>query len=195
MLPISTPAAALHLPLSPHDPQPRNNPRPQPQTIENVAILAALHRCFGGNDDELNQVYFEAAMKAVDLIRTTRTVRTGEVRRESKPRPIRRSQPERAVASPLPGSQGRLRAALATGPALPTRRPAAESRLFHFAMPSGMIPVEQPRRCSVGAVGTFKYSSFWKARTDRLECARGRIGLDPIPPPLSRFKDFDARPF
>ncbi len=50
-----------------------------------------MHQCFGGNDDELNHVYFEAAMKGVDLVRTTRIVRAEEVRRESKPTPIRRS--------------------------------------------------------------------------------------------------------
>jgi len=72
-------------------PSPRNNPNPQPQAIDNVGILDAMHRCFGGNDDELNQVYFEAAMKGVDLVRTTRIVRDDSVRRESRPTPIRRS--------------------------------------------------------------------------------------------------------
>ena len=72
-------------------PSPRNNPRPQPQTIENVGILEAMHRCFGGYDSELNQVYFEVAMKGVDLVRTSRIVRDDKIRRESKPTPIRRS--------------------------------------------------------------------------------------------------------
>jgi hypothetical protein len=72
-------------------PSPRNNPKPAPQKIENVGILEAMHKCFGGADGELNQVHFEAAMKGVDLVRTTRIVRDGTVRRESRPTPIRRS--------------------------------------------------------------------------------------------------------
>ena len=72
-------------------PSPRNNPKPPVQKIANVGILDAMHRCFGGDDSELNEVYFEAAMKGVDLVRTTRIVRDGKVRKESKPTPIRRS--------------------------------------------------------------------------------------------------------
>ncbi|MFV1543636.1 hypothetical protein VW041_01515 [Phaeobacter sp. JH204A] len=72
-------------------PSPRNNPTPTVNKITNVGILDAMHRCFGGRDDELNEVHFEAAMKDVDLVRTTRIVRDGKVRKESKPTPIRRS--------------------------------------------------------------------------------------------------------
>jgi len=72
-------------------PSPRNNPKPSVHKIADVGILDAMHRCFGGHDEELNEVSFEAAMKGVDLVRTTRIVRGGKVRKESKPTPIRRS--------------------------------------------------------------------------------------------------------
>jgi len=72
-------------------PSARNNPKPPAQKICNVGFLEAMHKCFGGYDSELNEVYFEANMKGVDLVRTTRIIRDGEVKRESKPTPIRRS--------------------------------------------------------------------------------------------------------
>lgn len=72
-------------------PSPRNNPIPRPQNINDVGILDAMHRCFGGDETELNKVHFEAAMNGVDLVRTTKIVRDSIVRRESKPTPIRRS--------------------------------------------------------------------------------------------------------
>ena len=72
-------------------PSPRNNPCPQPQSIGDVGMLEAMHRCFGGNEDELNQVCFKAAMNGVDLVRTTRIVRASKIRRESNPTPIRRA--------------------------------------------------------------------------------------------------------
>ena len=72
-------------------PSPRNNPKPVPQKIETVGILDAMNKCFGGYDSELNEVFFEAAMNGVDLVRTTRIVRDGTTRKESRPTPIRRS--------------------------------------------------------------------------------------------------------
>lgn len=72
-------------------PQPRNNPKPTPQKIQDVGFLAALHKCFGGKDEELNRVYFEAAMDGVELVRKTRIERGGLVQRESRPTPIQRS--------------------------------------------------------------------------------------------------------
>lgn len=72
-------------------PKPRNNPKPSPQKISEVGFLNALHECFGGKDEELNSVYFEAAMDGVELVRTTKVARDGEVQRESRPTPIQRS--------------------------------------------------------------------------------------------------------
>ncbi len=72
-------------------PSPRNNPNPQSQSIDEVGFLDALHKCFGGREDELNHVTFETAMNGVDLVRTTTIERAGVVRRQSRPTPIRRS--------------------------------------------------------------------------------------------------------
>lgn len=72
-------------------PQPRNNPKPVPQKISEVGFLAALHECFGGKDEELNHVFFEAAMDGVELVRKTRIEREQKTQRESRPTPIQRS--------------------------------------------------------------------------------------------------------
>jgi len=72
-------------------PSPRNNPNPRPQEIDDVGFMKALHECFAGKDSELNFVKFDAAMDGVDLVRTTTIERDGQVRRQSKPTPIRRS--------------------------------------------------------------------------------------------------------
>lgn len=72
-------------------PKPRNNPNPRPHRINEVGFLAALHECFGGRDEELNHVYFEAAMDGVELVRKTKIARGGEMQRESRPTPIQRS--------------------------------------------------------------------------------------------------------
>ncbi|RYD82170.1 MAG: hypothetical protein EOP84_09840 [Verrucomicrobiaceae bacterium] len=68
----------------------RNNPRPVSQTIANVEILDAFHRCFGGRDDELNFVDFEIEHRGSETTRLTRIRRGGEVVRESQFTPIRR---------------------------------------------------------------------------------------------------------
>ncbi|MBR9826678.1 MAG: hypothetical protein GYB36_12905 [Alphaproteobacteria bacterium] len=70
---------------------PRNNPNPPTRDVSDIGFLDAMHRCFGGEDSEINQVEFEAAMAGVDLVRTTTIWRDGTVRRKSKPTPIRRS--------------------------------------------------------------------------------------------------------
>lgn len=72
-------------------PQPRNNPRPPTHTINEVGFLEALHQCFGGADEELNHVSIEAGMDGVELMRTTRVMRDGQVQRESRPTAIRRT--------------------------------------------------------------------------------------------------------
>lgn len=72
-------------------PSPRNNPNPPTRDIRDVGFLDAVHRCFGGEDGEVNNVEFEATMDGVDLVRTTTIWRDGRICRKSKPTPIRRS--------------------------------------------------------------------------------------------------------
>ena len=72
-------------------PSPRNNPHPPAQALDEVGFLKALHKCFGGSDDELNSVSFKAAMDGVEVVRTTTIERAGKIRRQSSPTPIRRS--------------------------------------------------------------------------------------------------------
>lgn len=70
---------------------PRNNPSPAAQPLENVGLLDAFHRCFGGRDNEVNYVYFTVAYQGDEMVRTTRVRRGGIDRMESGPTPIRRS--------------------------------------------------------------------------------------------------------
>lgn len=72
-------------------PSPRNNPHPQPQTLQDVQFLRALHQCFLGSDDEVNYVDFEVEYRGVDTVRTTRVRRNGAVVQESGPTAIRRT--------------------------------------------------------------------------------------------------------
>ena len=71
-------------------PSVRNNPDPAPHTLEAVGLLAAVHACFGGDDDEINQVRFAVANRGAEVIRTTTIERAGEVQHASEPTPIRR---------------------------------------------------------------------------------------------------------
>lgn len=71
-------------------PAPRNNPNPQPHSIADVGFLSALHRCFGGDDDELNYVRIATEMRGNDLVRTTSIQRNGIAQSESQPTPIQR---------------------------------------------------------------------------------------------------------
>lgn len=72
-------------------PSPRNNAAPQPQTIDDVQILRAFHKCFGGRDDELNRVSFEVAHRGAETVRSTTIERGGTQQRQSSPTAIRRS--------------------------------------------------------------------------------------------------------
>lgn len=72
-------------------PSPRNNPHPDAQELNNVEILDAFHRCFGGNNEDVNYVDFAVAHSGADVVRKTRIVRNEEIVRESKMTPIRRS--------------------------------------------------------------------------------------------------------
>jgi hypothetical protein len=71
-------------------PSVRNNPNPEPHTLDQVGFLAALNRVFGGYDDELNKTRFLAANKGSDIVRTTTIERGGVVQHTSRPTPIRR---------------------------------------------------------------------------------------------------------
>lgn len=65
-------------------PSPRNNPSPSPQKVGDVGIIDALHRCFGGDDEEVHQVYFSTRYEGADIQRRTKIERNGMVCRESK---------------------------------------------------------------------------------------------------------------
>jgi len=70
---------------------PRNNPHPVAQTLEEVQLLEAFHRCFGGRDNEVNYVDFDVEHRGADTVRRTRIRRAGEVVRESELTAIRRA--------------------------------------------------------------------------------------------------------
>lgn len=72
-------------------PSPRNNPKPRLRQVTDIGFLNAIHKCFGGDNREINQVEFEASMKGVDLVRQTTIYRDGVIRRQSTPAAIRRS--------------------------------------------------------------------------------------------------------
>jgi hypothetical protein len=67
-----------------------NNPNPEPHQLEEVQFLDALHRCFGGDDDELNFVRFTVAYRGDEVIRSTEITRGGNLQRASEPTAIRR---------------------------------------------------------------------------------------------------------
>jgi len=72
-------------------PSPRNNPSPNPQSINQVKILEILHRVYGGHNDELNSVRFTASQTQRDVTRQTEITRGGAVQKVSRPTPIKRS--------------------------------------------------------------------------------------------------------
>ena len=71
-------------------PSVRNNPNPEPYTLDEVQFLAALHQCFAGQDDEINRVRFAVEHRGADLMRTTSVERGGIVQQVSEPTAIRR---------------------------------------------------------------------------------------------------------
>ena len=72
-------------------PSPRNNPSPQPQSLDDVQILQAFSDCFRCYDNEINYVGIDVAHQGADTVRATRIVRDGVTQRESKLTAIRRS--------------------------------------------------------------------------------------------------------
>lgn len=71
-------------------PSARNNPNPEPHKLEQVEFLSALHKCFGGKDEEISTVRFSVAYKGNELNRTTMVERNGVEVAASSPTPIRR---------------------------------------------------------------------------------------------------------
>lgn len=72
-------------------PSPRNNPNPQAQPLQQVELLAALHQCFRGADDEVNYVDFSVGYRGTDTVRKTTIRRAGVIQRESDETPIQRA--------------------------------------------------------------------------------------------------------
>lgn len=72
-------------------PSVRNNPTPRINSLEDVGILDAMHRCFKGEDSELNSVRIEVAHEGVETVRTTTITRNNAVQKTTSPTPIRRS--------------------------------------------------------------------------------------------------------
>lgn len=72
-------------------PHVRNNPNPTAQVLADVHILAALHECFGGRDEEVNYVDFDVQHADADTVRRTRIRRAGTLARESKFIALRRT--------------------------------------------------------------------------------------------------------
>lgn len=73
-------------------PNPRENPHPRAQRIEEVKLLEAFHRGLGGEDGEIHYVDFHVEHQGRETVRTTRVVRGGEVVRESRPTRLKRSR-------------------------------------------------------------------------------------------------------
>ena len=72
-------------------PSVRNNPNPRVNQLGDVGILDAMHRCFGGEDAEVNSVGVEVAHRGAETVRTTTITRGGVVRKTTDPTPIRRA--------------------------------------------------------------------------------------------------------
>jgi len=60
------------------------------QPIESVELLSAFHRCFNGNDAELNHVDFELRQTGPELMRKTTIRRAGTIQKVSEMSGIRR---------------------------------------------------------------------------------------------------------
>jgi hypothetical protein len=60
------------------------------QGVENVELLSAFHKGFGGAGEELNTVNFEIQRRADEIVRTTTVLRDGVPVKTSKPTAIRR---------------------------------------------------------------------------------------------------------
>lgn len=72
-------------------PNVRNNPQPEPHALQNVELLDALHRCFGGRDEEVNRVRFRVSHRGNETVRVTTIERGGATQHTSDETPIRRN--------------------------------------------------------------------------------------------------------
>lgn len=72
-------------------PSPRNNPKPKAQPLADVHFLQALHKCFGGFDNEINYVDFQVEHQGAETVRKTQIRRDGAIVRESGLTAIRRT--------------------------------------------------------------------------------------------------------
>lgn len=87
--PYQLPPPCIYL-FPPTIPSVRTNPSPEPNSLEDVGLLHALHQCFGGLEDEINLVRFEVAYRGKDVVRTTTVERAGTVQHQSNRIAIRR---------------------------------------------------------------------------------------------------------
>lgn len=71
-------------------PSVRNNPKPEPHRLEEVGLMAALHKAFRGMDDEVNRVRFEVAYRGSETVRITSIERNGDIIHVSERSAIRR---------------------------------------------------------------------------------------------------------
>ncbi len=78
-------------------PDPVHAPRPEPNRLDDVGFMKALHDVFGqGTDEYINSVDIEVGYRGDQLVRLTRIIRDGEVAYEaSRPTPIRRDSTRR----------------------------------------------------------------------------------------------------
>lgn len=67
-----------------------DSPTAAAQRVDDVELLAAFHRGFGGRDDELNAVDFAVSVRGEEIERTTTVTRDGEPVKTSSPTAIRR---------------------------------------------------------------------------------------------------------
>jgi hypothetical protein len=72
-------------------PSVRNNPTPRVNSLTDVGILDAMHRCFRGEEKDINSVSIEVAHRGVETVRKTTITRDGVVQKTTEPTPIRRS--------------------------------------------------------------------------------------------------------
>ena len=70
--------------------EPRNNPSPQAQNLNDVELLTSFHHCFKGSDEEINYVDFTALQSPDDVMRITLIRRAGGAQREAGEAPIHR---------------------------------------------------------------------------------------------------------
>lgn len=71
-------------------PSPRNNPSPEPQSIEGVELLKLFHEAYCGTPEYLHSVRFSVGYSGTDVVRKTTILRNETAVRESDPNPIRR---------------------------------------------------------------------------------------------------------